>query len=208
LPKAAETGNFTPQARHGFIGWLPRQDVLRCGSVPRFTIPDIWTRLPGHRRRGMDLTEEDVLEILKLFEHSKFDYLHLEQGGRKITVSKGGFVSASVPAAAAAPAPAAAPAQAPQPAAKAEPPVIDPGLVPVTAPMIGKFYAAPSPSDPPFVQVGQRVAAGATMGLIEVMKVFASVKTEIAGAVERILVANGQSVEHGQALFFVRPDVP
>ena len=39
----------------------------------------------------MDLTEDDVLEILKLFEHSKFDYLHLEQGGRKITVSKGGL---------------------------------------------------------------------------------------------------------------------
>ena len=72
--------------------------------------------------------------------------------------------------------------------------------------MMGKFYAAPSPSDPPFVEIGQRVAAGATLGLIEVMKVFASVKTEIAGVVERILVANGQSVEYGQALFFIRPE--
>jgi acetyl-CoA carboxylase biotin carboxyl carrier protein len=161
----------------------------------------------------MDLTEDDVLEILKLFEHSKFDYLHLEEGGRKITVSKGGYVSASSPGAPAASAavPArteAAPATAPWQAAKADAVVIDEGLLAVTAPMIGKFYAAPSPSDPPFVQIGQRVAAGATMGLIEVMKVFASVKTEIAGVVERILVANGQSIEHGQALFFIRPDPP
>lgn len=165
----------------------------------------------------MDLTEDDVLEILKLFEHSKFDYLHLEQGGRKITVSKGGFVpahtdAAPVQASAApaartdAPSRAGPPAAAPQQAPKPEVAIIDESLVAVAAPMMGKFYAAPSPSDPPFVEVGQRVAAGATLGLIEVMKVFASVKSEIAGVVEKILIANGQSVEYGQALFFIRPD--
>jgi acetyl-CoA carboxylase biotin carboxyl carrier protein len=160
----------------------------------------------------MDLTEDDVLEILKLFEQSKFDYLHLEEGGRKITVSKGGFVPAATDAmpvrveTAPSQAPVRGPAPVSQPAPKPEIAVIDEGLVAVTAPMMGKFYAAPSPSDPPFVASGQRVAAGATLGLIEVMKVFASVKSEIAGAVEKILVANGQSVEYGQALFFIRPD--
>ena len=160
----------------------------------------------------MDLTEDDVLEILKLFEHSKFDYLHLEQGGRKITVSKGGYVPARTDAEPArtdaAPGRPGPPPAVPQQAPKAEIAVADEGLVAMTAPMMGKFYAAPSPSDPPFVEIGQRVAAGATLGLIEVMKVFASVKTEIAGVVERILVANGQSVEYGQALFFIRPDLP
>jgi acetyl-CoA carboxylase biotin carboxyl carrier protein len=159
----------------------------------------------------MDLTEEDVLEILKLFERSKFDYLNLEQGGRKITVSKGGYVPrAGVTAGAAPAAPphvsvqpqTALPAPAAQPAAAA----IGAGLVAVPAPMVGKFYAAPSPSDPPFVEVGRRVAAGATMGLIEVMKVFASVKADVAGIVETILVQNGQSVEPGQALFLIRPE--
>ena len=158
----------------------------------------------------MDLTEEDVLEILKLFEQSKFDYLNLEQGGRKITVSKGGYLpqaGAAAPAVAAPPRPSAALAPAAPPAAsKPDIAVPEAGSVAVTAPMIGKFYAAPSPSDPPFVQMGQRVAAGATLGLIEVMKVFASVKADTAGVVERILVANGQSVEAGQALFFIRPD--
>jgi acetyl-CoA carboxylase biotin carboxyl carrier protein len=167
----------------------------------------------------MDLTEDDVLEILKLFEHSKFDYLHLEQGGRKITVSKGGFVPSQADAAPvrtnaaparadAAPGRAGPPPAVPQPAPKPEIAVVDEGLVATTAPMMGKFYAAPSPSDPPFVEIGQRVAAGATLGLIEVMKVFASVKSDVAGVVEKILIANGESVEYGQALFFIRPDLP
>jgi acetyl-CoA carboxylase biotin carboxyl carrier protein len=161
----------------------------------------------------MELTEDDVLEILKLFEQSKFDFLQLEHGERKITVSKGGYVSARAAAA-----PAALPAR-PLPAAPAAPGVPaesqalerqapEPGLLPVTAPMVGKFYAAPSPSDPPFVVPGTKVAAGATVGLIEVMKVFASIKTETAGVIERILVSNGEFVEFGQTLFWIRPDSP
>jgi len=161
----------------------------------------------------MELTEDDVLEILKLFEQSKFDFLQLEQGERKITLSKGGYVPARIDtasvAAPARPSPGAEvpPAAAAQtaPAASAAP---DPGLLPVTAPMVGKFYSAPSPSDPPFVTQGSKVAAGATVGLIEVMKVFASIKTETAGTIERILVSNGQFVEFGQTLFWVRPDPP
>jgi acetyl-CoA carboxylase biotin carboxyl carrier protein len=161
----------------------------------------------------MELTEDDVLEILKLFEQSKFDFLQLEQGERKITLSKGGYVPARIDtasvAAPARPSPGAEvpPAAAAQtaPAASAAP---DPGLLPVTAPMVGKFYSAPSPSDPPFVTQGSKVAAGATVGLIEVMKVFASIKTETAGTIERILVSNGQFVEFGQTLFWIRPDPP
>ena len=157
----------------------------------------------------MELTEEDVIEILKLFENSKFDFLQLEQGERKITVSKGGYVPAGAAAATAPVAPAAPRSQAaaaPQPAAKAEPAPVADGLVPVTAPMVGKFYAASSPSDPPYVEVGTKVAVGATVGLIEVMKVFASIKTETAGVIERILVSSGEFVEFGQPLFLLRPN--
>src|ERR1700733_6668015 len=151
----------------------------------------------------MELTEDDVLEILKLFEQSKFDFLQLEQGERKITVSKGGYVSARSEASAALPA-RPVPAESSAPGRQAP----EPGLLPVSAPMVGKFYAAPSPSDPPFVVPGTKVAAGATVGLIEVMKVFASIKTETAGVIERILVSNGQFVEFGQTLFWIRPDPP
>ena len=156
----------------------------------------------------MELTDDDVLEILKLFEQSKFDFLQLEQGERKITVSKSGYQGGqagtdAAPSAAPAGAPSAAPGPQAPPIASAAP---EPGLLPVTAPMVGKFYAAPSPSDPPFVVPGTKVAAGATVGLIEVMKVFASIKTETAGVIERILVSNGQFVEFGQTLFWIRPD--
>jgi acetyl-CoA carboxylase biotin carboxyl carrier protein len=171
-----------------------------------------WHAALAAGERLMELTEDDVLEILKLFEQSKFDFLQLEQGERKITVSKSGYKgdhkSAGTEAApaGAAPivgAPPAAPVPEALPAASAAP---EPGLLPVTAPMVGKFYAAPSPSDPPFVMPGAKVAADATVGLIEVMKVFASIKTEIAGVIERILVSNGQFVEFGQTLFWIRPD--
>jgi acetyl-CoA carboxylase biotin carboxyl carrier protein len=160
----------------------------------------------------MELTEEDVLEILRLFEQSKFDFLQLEQGERKITVSKGGY-AASAPAAAV-PA-AAAPAAPAKPATAAEPvppgpnaAPAEPGLMPILAPMVGKFYAAPSPSEPPYVAVGAAVEAGATVGLIEVMKVFTSIKSEAAGVIERILVSNGQFVEFGQPLFLLRRPTP
>jgi acetyl-CoA carboxylase biotin carboxyl carrier protein len=159
----------------------------------------------------MDLTDDDVLEILKLFEQSQFDYLHLEHGDRKITLSKPGYVPAAtsgaapVAAAATAPARAAAPERT-SPAAKPEPAAIEEGLVAVTAPIVGKFYAAPSPNDPPFVRVGDRVAVDATLGLVEVMKVFTSIKSHVAGAVERILIDNGVPVEYGQPLFLIRPD--
>ena len=156
----------------------------------------------------MELSDDDVLEILKLFEQSSFDFLELQHGERRITVSKGGFavnagapvVAAVPPAVGVSPTPS-APSPAPQPqAAAAE------GLVPVTAPMVGKFYAAPSPADPAYVQVGTKVEVGGTVGLIEVMKVFTSIKTEIAGTIEQIMVGNGDFVEFGQTLFLLRPD--
>jgi acetyl-CoA carboxylase biotin carboxyl carrier protein len=185
----------------GWIGW---------SSEFRAT-PGLPTRA-AEGDRLMELTEDDVLEILRLFEQSKFDFLQLEQGERKITVSKGGYV-ASGPAAAAAAAPVSvapatsAPAPAPATSVMPAPGLVpaEPGLVPIPAPMVGKFYAAPSPSEPPYAAVGTAVEAGATVGLIEVMKVFTSVKTETAGTIERILVSNGQFVEFGQPLFLLRP---
>src|SRR6266699_2249714 len=96
--------------------------------------------------RWMELTDDDVLEILKLFEQSKFEFLHLQQGERKITVSKGGYVplgTAAAPASAAALA--ALAALAPSPAASKPPPkpapkpdlaVADGALVQITAPVV------------------------------------------------------------------------
>ena len=159
----------------------------------------------------MELTEDDVIEILDLFEKSKFDFLQLQHGERKITVSKGGHAPPAEPTAPmstpqpVAAAPGAALPSAHQAAVAAPAPSASEALVPVTAPMVGKFYSAASPSDPPYVEVGTAVAAGATVGLIEVMKVFTSIKTETAGVIERIVVSNGEMVEFGQTLFWISP---
>ena len=167
------------------------------------------------------MTEDEVLQILDLVEKSNFDYLDLEVGDLKLTVSKSG-----VPlAAAAAPAPAtvsvartepAAPAAAPAPAPPApaaappapasQPVTVKEGAVPITAPMVGTFYATPEPGAPPFVKLGDHVDAEATVGLVEVMKVFNAVSSGVAGTIDEVCVESGQFVEHGQTLFLVRPD--
>jgi acetyl-CoA carboxylase biotin carboxyl carrier protein len=164
----------------------------------------------------MELTEDDVIEILKLFEQSKFDFLQLQHGERKITVSKRGYAplaDRATPAPTQQPVASASGVESPlvhQAVTTAPPakpvPAGSEGLVAVTAPMVGKFYSAASPSDPPYVEVGTAVAAGATVGLIEVMKVFTSIKTEVAGMIEQILVSNGDFVEFGQPLYLMRPD--
>ena len=162
----------------------------------------------------MELSEDDVLQILKLIDESTFDYFQLEVGELKITVSKGEPIPlAGTPAPAiqapnparAASAPAAAPAPQPQPKAAPKTVAIPDGMVPVTAPLLGTFYVAPEPGAPPFVQVGATVTEDTTVGLIEVMKVFNSVRAGVKGVVSEVVAQNGQFVEHGETLFLVKP---
>jgi acetyl-CoA carboxylase biotin carboxyl carrier protein len=164
----------------------------------------------------MELSEDDVLHILKLIDESKFDYFQLEVGELKITVSKGEPIplspsaqSVAVPQARPplAEATKAAPAT---PAAQASGPGLDAkavaeGLVPITAPLLGTFYVAPEPGAPPFVQVGAAVTEDTTVGLIEVMKVFNSVRANVNGTLVQVVAQNGQFVEYGQTLFLVKP---
>ena len=71
--------------------------------------------------------------------------------------------------------------------------------------MVGVFYRAPEPGAAPFVEVGSVVGQGATMGLVEVMKMFNGVTAPVAGEVVEVLVANDEFVEFGQPLFRLRP---
>jgi acetyl-CoA carboxylase biotin carboxyl carrier protein len=161
----------------------------------------------------MELSEDDVLHILKLIDESKFDYFQLEVGELKITVSKGD----PIPLAGTAPQPVAvnaaptpAPAVAAKPAAAlaaqaAKPAAIPEGMVAITAPLLGTFYVAPEPGAPPFVKVGQQITEDTTCGLIEVMKVFNSVRATVKGTIVEVVAQNGQFVEFGQPLFIVKP---
>jgi acetyl-CoA carboxylase biotin carboxyl carrier protein len=75
----------------------------------------------------------------------------------------------------------------------------------VTSPMVGSFYAAPSPESPAFVSVGQTISKGQTVCIIEAMKMLNELESEVSGKVVRILVENGQPVEFGQVLMLVEP---
>ncbi len=75
----------------------------------------------------------------------------------------------------------------------------------ITAPMVGTFYSAPSPNDPPFIEEGDEIQAGDTVGIIEAMKIMNEIDSEVAGRVVRILAKNGQPVEYGQALIMIEP---
>ena len=96
-----------------------------------------------------------------------------------------------VPAAAAPAAPVAAPA-APEVQGTA-----------VKSPMVGTFYAASAPGNPPYVQVGSTVKIGDTLCIVEAMKLLNEIEAEVAGVIKQILVENGQPVEYGQPLFII-----
>ena len=74
---------------------------------------------------------------------------------------------------------------------------------PITAPMVGTFYAAPSPDDAPFVKVGDNVATGQVVCIIEAMKLMNEIEAETSGKITEICVQNGESVEFGQVLMYV-----
>jgi acetyl-CoA carboxylase biotin carboxyl carrier protein len=81
----------------------------------------------------------------------------------------------------------------------------DDGLVAITSPMVGTYYASPNPESPPFVAIGTEVNNESPICIIEAMKVFNEIKAEVNGTIERILVQDEQAVEFGQPLMMVRP---
>src|SRR5689334_17684656 len=122
----------------------------------------------------MDLTQDEVLKILSIIEKSNFDYMQLQVGELKLTVSKGGFIGTAPAAESAKEQPI------PQPAPKAQPAAPKADAAPakprskasgdgheIVAPMVGTFYAAPEPGAKPFVELGSEIDEETTVGLIE-----------------------------------------
>ena len=152
----------------------------------------------------MDLIKiKQVVDLMKKSDLSEFE---IQDQDFKLRIKRDlpGRAPIAAPAApvAAAPAPvAAAPAA---PAAAAATATADPSIKLVTSPMVGTFYATPSPENPPFVTVGSPIKADSVVCIIEAMKVMNEIQSEIAGTVVECLVANGTSVEFGQPLFRVK----
>jgi acetyl-CoA carboxylase biotin carboxyl carrier protein len=152
------------------------------------------------------LTAKDVAEIMRLLEQSSFDSLSLEIDGVKLNLQRGPAAPArqvTVPAEALQPAVDPQPVQsAPR---KAKPPS-ELGLAEVASPLLGIFYRAPKPGEPPFVEVGSKVKEDTVVGIIEVMKLMNSVHAGLKGEVVEILAANAALVEYGEVLLRVRPE--
>jgi len=79
-------------------------------------------------------------------------------------------------------------------------------LVEIKSPIVGTFYATPSPDSEHYVEVGSTVSPQTVVGIIEAMKVMNEIKAETSGTIAEVLVTNGQAVEYGQVLFKVKPD--
>ena len=154
----------------------------------------------------MEINEiKDIaLQLMDALASKKLGEVSIEAEGVKIRVK------ASAPAPVIAAAPAASPAPAAQsaaPAASAESetaPVDDiPAGTQVKSPLVGTFYSAPSPDEPPFVLAGQEVKEGDTLCIIEAMKVMNEIKAPCSGKVVRIMVQPGDMVEYNQLLCII-----
>ena len=148
-----------------------------------------------------------VRELAELLDATSLTEIEVQDGERKVRVARkaaaAGPVYAAAPAAPATPAASTAPAAPSAPATAA--PVDDvrthPGLV--RAPIVGTAYLTPDPASPPYVAVGSTVKAGATLLIIEAMKVMNPITAPRAGTVARILVTNEQPVEYDEPLIVI-----
>jgi acetyl-CoA carboxylase biotin carboxyl carrier protein len=145
----------------------------------------------------MAVSRTDIEAILTAFEASDWRSITLKADGVEVSLSKDGSLphSPSVAVAAAAAPPATEPLAQPD------------GEAVVAAPSLGTFYLAPKPGAAPFTAVGERVTIGDDLCLIEVMKLFTSVKAHCAGVVTAILARDGDLVEHNQPLLRIKLDV-
>jgi oxaloacetate decarboxylase alpha subunit len=152
-------------------------------------------------RAGMDETRaERIRELVDIVQESGIGEVTIEEGELRVTVRRTEELPILTRGAAAGPAAAGAGGE---PEAAAAP--AGNGLVRVESPMVGVFYRASDPSAAPFVEVGDTVAAGQTLCLLEAMKLFNEVKSEIDAVVRSICVDNAQPVEYGQLLFELQP---
>ena len=154
---------------------------------------------------------KEIQELISFLAESGLEEVNIETDNFKVSVKRSAEQQVvSAPAALPAPAPVAAPqpaAPAPAPAAS-EPTAAEApsgNLVEIKSPMIGTFYRSANPESPSFVEVGSEVKAGSPVCIIEAMKLFNEIESEVAGKIVKVLVDNAQPVEYDQPLFLVDP---
>ena len=153
-------------------------------------------------KSGMNVDTALVRELAEMLGDTGLTEIEVEDGERKIRVSRGGGVAmAAAPAPVAAPAPAAPTAAAPVPESAAAPEADTAGAI--KSPMVGTVYLASEPGAANFVKVGDSVTEGQTLLIVEAMKVMNPITADKAGTVKAILVENAQPVEFDQPLVVI-----
>ena len=151
----------------------------------------------------------DIVKLIQAVSENSLTSFELKEGDTKLTLKREtpqivSVQGTGIDAAAIAAVCAAVPVQAPAPAAApAKETAIGSDKV-VTSPLVGTFYAAPSPEAEPYVKVGDTVKKGQVLGLIEAMKLMNEIESQYDGVVEAILVENEEVVEYGQPLFRIK----
>jgi oxaloacetate decarboxylase (Na+ extruding) subunit alpha len=161
-------------------------------------------------REDDSVNVNQIRELVKLIEESDVTEIVVEEGDARIIVRRGTVTSEVAPA----PVAQATSSAGAMPASPESPQVTEaPGSVgenppswkPVVAPMVGTFYASSSPGAGPFVSVGDTVAEGQTLCILEAMKLMNEIAAEEAGIIREVAVANGAAVEYGTVLFYYEP---
>jgi acetyl-CoA carboxylase biotin carboxyl carrier protein len=159
----------------------------------------------------VSLSYDEIAEILKIIDGSSCDELIVETGDIKLVVRRNNAGAPVAPASsnlAASPAivaPASVKPAPPAPSSAARVLEKAPHQIEVMAPMVGTFYRSPSPDAPPFVEIGSTVRKGEPLCLIEVMKLFTTIKGEHDGRIVQIGAENAELVEYGRTLFVIEP---
>lgn len=168
------------------------------------------------------MSTQDIQQLIDFISQSGLDEVNIETSDLKINVKR---YAAGAPAAPAAPAPtmasipaapsptvspaAVAPTAAAQPAAPVATPAAAPAAnanyITIKSPMIGTFYRSSSPDTPMFVEVGDSISEGKVVCIVEAMKLFNEIESEVSGRIVKILVENATPVEYDQPLFLVEP---
>ena len=154
---------------------------------------------------------KEIRDLIDFISGSGLDEVNIETEEFKISVKRASqqvTVSAPAPAAstpAPAPTPAAAPAPAAAPPAAAPAASNDANLITIKSPMIGTFYRSSNPESAPFASVGDSISKGDAVCIIEAMKLFNEIESEVSGKVVKVLVDDASPVEFDQPLFLIDP---
>lgn len=165
---------------------------------------------------------KEIVELIKLVSKSDLKEVKIKDGDKELVIRTDKYstgqegyhmapppavmpqytVQATPPAVATAPAPA---TENVAPQAKTQEAPASTGLLQIKSPMVGTFYRSSSPDKPPYIKVGDKVSKGTVVCIVEAMKLFNEIESEISGTIVQVLVEDGSPVEYDQVLFVVDP---